>query len=115
MEKQLKEEISKIHKIIYSEKLLNEEGEFSDFLKKTWQSLKSGDSSLVNTEEKTDDFIERLEKLQPPITNKDDIKLLQAALVLLNYDLPNYGIDGVLDNETKKAIEKFKKENYEKA
>jgi hypothetical protein len=115
MEKKLKEEISKIHKIIYSEKLITEENEFSDFLKKIWQSLKSGYNDLTNTEEKTDDFIERLEKLQPPITNKDDIKLIQAALVLLNYSLPNYGIDGIIGNETKKAIENFKKENYEKA
>jgi len=115
MENQLKEEISKIHKLIYSEKIINEESDFSEFIKKIWQSLKSGYESITNTEENTDDFIKKLEDLNPPITNKDDIKLIQAALVLLGYNLPEYGIDGAFGDETKKAIEKFKKENYEKA
>ncbi len=114
MEKQLKEEIAKIHKMIYSDKLLNEQDEFSNFFKKIWQSIKSGYESITDTEEKSEDFIKKIENLKLPITDKEDIKLIQAALVLLGYNLPNYGIDGVIGNETKSAIEKFKKENYEK-
>lgn len=45
-----------------------------------------------------------------PSPNKK-VAAIQLALSLLGYDLPKYGVDGKLGEETKNAIDKFKKDH----
>lgn len=44
-------------------------------------------------------------------TTKDDIKVLQTELLRLGYKLPKYGVDGKIGDETRAAIEQYKKQS----
>ena len=79
----LKEEILKIYKLTYGEKLLNE-----DFFSK----IKEKSSSTFGVK-------------------KQDIFLLQKELINAGYSLPQYGANGVLNDETKEAVKNFIKDN----
>lgn len=52
-------------------------------------------------------------KQQPygDMTYKKEVESLQIALVLLGYELPIHGIDGLFGPETAKAVEKFMDEH----
>lgn len=45
------------------------------------------------------------------VTFKNEVESMQIGLVLLGYELPNYGIDGLFGSETAGAVKKFIQDN----
>lgn len=118
----LKEEIERIHTITYGKKVLMED----DLLNKL---IQGGD---VNTTDPVDDpmkadyvddnvkkYFEDLKSINEPIVQQEfgsmeyqkNVELVQIALVLLGYELPIHGVDGLFGPETAEAVRKYKSEN----
>jgi murein DD-endopeptidase MepM/ murein hydrolase activator NlpD len=125
MKKTLLEELKRIHSITYGEKVLNE-----DIIDK----ILSGVSNFLEPEKKVDvpnkadfvsdnvdDFYKTLDsakntgglKQQPlgSMVYQKSVESMQIGLMLLGYDLPVHGVDGLYGPETGAAVEKFKKDN----
>lgn len=47
------------------------------------------------------------------MTYQKDVETIQIALLLLGYELPRFGVDGLYGPETASAVEKFKQDNPE--
>jgi len=122
MKKSLREELERIHTITYGKRLINEDG-FLDRITKTLSSI--GDSKKVDNPKKADfvsddvnEFFKTLEEIDTPITEQKygsmayqkSVEAVQIGLMLLGYDLPKHGIDGLFGPETAKATNKFKKD-----
>ena len=45
------------------------------------------------------------------VTFKNEVESMQVGLILLGYQLPNYGIDGLFGSETASAVQKFISDN----
>lgn len=45
------------------------------------------------------------------MTYQKEVESLQIGLILLGYELPRYGVDGLFGPETAEAVDKFIKEN----
>lgn len=45
------------------------------------------------------------------MTYQKEVESLQIGLILLGYELPRYGVDGLFGPETASAVDKFMKEN----
>jgi peptidoglycan hydrolase-like protein with peptidoglycan-binding domain len=116
----LTEELERIHTITYGEKLINE----TNFL----SSLMGGKSEQKPTDPKkadevTDDvksFFENLDKAkssgglsqqqQGSMTWQKEVESMQIGLMILGYDLPAHGVDGLYGPETQEAVKKFSTE-----
>lgn len=65
------------------------------------------------------DFYKNLEQIDTPISQerygsmeyKKNVETVQIGLILLGYDLPRYGVDGLFGPETAEAVKKFKTDN----
>lgn len=75
-------------------------------------------------EKDVEDFFETLENIAKKpeglkqqafgsMTYQKDVETIQIALLLLGYELPRFGVDGLYGPETAAAVEKFKKDNPE--
>jgi murein DD-endopeptidase MepM/ murein hydrolase activator NlpD len=66
-----------------------------------------------------DRFFKTLENINEPIKqqefgtmkHQDEVEATQVGLVLLGYELPRFGVDGLFGPETAKAVSKFKSDN----
>ena len=66
-----------------------------------------------------DRFFKTLENINEPIKqqefgtmkHQDEVEATQVGLVLLGYELPRFGVDGLFGPETAKAVSKFKTDN----
>lgn len=122
MKKDLIEEIRRIHEITYNQTTINE-GYIDSLLSKAKDSLAlqkkdiSSRADYINPD--VQDFFNTLEKaaqtggLRPQkygsMTYQKEVEALQIALVLLGYDLPRFGIDGLYGPETAAAVNNFNK------
>lgn len=120
MKKNLIEEIRRIHEITYNQTVISE-GYIDSLLSKAKDILQKKDISsradYINPD--VQDFFDTLEKavqgggLRPQkygsMTYQKEVEALQIALVLLGYDLPRFGIDGLYGPETAAAVNSFNK------
>jgi hypothetical protein len=117
----LKEELERIHTITYGKKVLLE----NDLLNKL---IQGGDTEVLAPDDpmKADyvdnnvrSFFNDLNSIDHPIIQQQlgtmeyqkEVELLQIGLVLLGYELPIHGIDGLFGPETAEAVKKYKKDN----
>jgi peptidoglycan hydrolase-like protein with peptidoglycan-binding domain len=111
--KTLIEELERIHTITYGKKLIGE----GLWDKITSHLPKKADPTLVSADVKQ--FYDTLESIKKPLTQQEygsmtyqkDVETLQMGLLLLGYQLPQHGIDGLFGPETAAAVEKFNQDN----
>ena len=123
MKKSLIEELERIHTLTYGKKIISEEG----FLDTLTKRLKSFSDSLRVDDPKKADFVDNdvtkffadLKSINEPINQQKlgsmeyqkNVELIQIGLILLGYDLPKHGVDGLFGPETAIAVRNFKRDN----
>ena len=115
----LKEELERIHSITYGKKILMED----DLLNKLLQGVGSKSDNLIDDPAKADyvddnvkKYFNDLRSINDTITQQKfgtmeyqkNVELIQIGLVLLGYELPIHGIDGLFGPETAEAVKKYK-------
>ena len=118
----LKEELERIHIITYGKKILLED----DFLDKLLQGDTPNAIKPIDQPTKADfvdnnvtKFLTDLKSIKEPISqqklgtmqHQKEVETVQIALVLLGYELPRHGIDGLFGPETAAAVKEYKKDN----
>ena len=118
----LKEELERIHSITYGKKILMED----DLLNKLLQGVGSKSDNLIDDPAKADyvddnvkKYFNDLRSINDTITQQKfgtmeyqkNVELIQIGLVLLGYELPIHGIDGLFGPETAEAVKKYKVDN----
>jgi peptidoglycan hydrolase-like protein with peptidoglycan-binding domain len=118
----LKEELERIHTITYGKKFLMED----DLLTKLIQGGDSNATKPIDDPSKADyvegdvrKFFNDLKSINEPISQQKlgsmlyqkNVELVQIGLVLLGYELPRHGIDGLFGPETADAVKKYKSDN----
>jgi murein DD-endopeptidase MepM/ murein hydrolase activator NlpD len=118
MKKNLIEQLERIHRLNYGKEVIKE-GFLDDILKAT--GLKKTDdpkkADLVG--EDVEEFFNTLDSIDSPIFQKNlgnmeyqkDVESVQIGLIILGYQLPKYGVDGLFGPETAMAVDKFKSDN----
>lgn len=118
MKKSLKEDLERIHSITYG--LVNEQ----EFINSLYNKAKDKIKSLIDDPKKADlvsddiqQFYNTLEqaaksgglKEQPrgSMTYQKGVESMQIGLILLGYQLPKFGVDGLFGPETKLAVSHF--------
>lgn len=121
MKKTLKEELERIHSLTYGTKVI-EENFIDRILKKT--GLKSDNVQKVDDPKKADlvsddvkEFYDTLEQAKNSGglsqqargtgSYQKAVESMQIGLMMLGYQLPKYGVDGIFGNETAAAVNKF--------
>lgn len=119
----LKEELERIHSITYGKGYLIED----DMLNAMVQN-EPGDTTkpIVDDPIKADyvtsdvtKFFNDLDAISEPLTqqkrgsmeHQKNVELSQMALVLLGYELPRHGVDGLFGPETAETVRKYKTDN----
>lgn len=124
MKRSLTEELERIHTITYGRKVIEEQGFLDKILKGV--GLKKDDdpkkADLVSDDVK--EFFNTLETAAKEggisqqdvgaMTFKKDVESMQIGLILLGYELPKHGIDGLFGPETAAAVSKFTNEKLDK-
>jgi hypothetical protein len=124
MKKTLKEQLERIHTITYGkQKTLNE-----DFIDKILNKVGiTSDDKKVDNPQKADlvtsdvdDFFKSLETASSTglsqqsfggINFQKEVESMQIGLMLLGYELPIHGVDGLFGPETGSAVTKFNSDN----
>lgn len=118
----LQEELKRIHEITYGKTLVNE-----GFIDKLLQKIGLGDKK-VDDPKKADlvtpdvqEFFTTIEdsansgglsqKPKGSMEYQKSVESMQIGLILLGYQLPKYGVDGLFGPETAQAVREFKKDN----
>jgi murein DD-endopeptidase MepM/ murein hydrolase activator NlpD len=129
MKRTLQEDLERIHSITYGKQVI-QEGLLDDILKKV--GLKKGEQpQKVDDPKKADlvssdvnDFFLSLDRASKGgglsqqsggITYQKEVESLQIGLMLLGYDLPRFGVDGLFGPETAAAVTKFTNEKVTNA
>ena len=119
--KQLLDEIYRIHALTYGDNFVLEENlidKISNFLGfKKIDEPKKADfispdvDSFFQVIEDAANAGGLFEEKRGSIKYKKAVEAMQIGLILLGYELPKYGVDGLFGPETATAIDRFKKEN----
>ena len=124
MKRPLNEQLKRIHKLTYKDNLITEDfldDIFSKFIgKKGVEPQKIDDprkADFVSTN--VEDFFNTLDSIDRPLFQQKrgsmqyqkEVESVQIALLLLGYQLPKHGVDGLFGPETAIAVNKFKKDN----
>jgi hypothetical protein len=120
----LKEELERIHSITYGKKILMEDNLLNKLLQ---GDPKSGQANKIDDPTKADlidndvkEFFTTLENASinglkeqkiGSMEYQKEVESLQIGLILLGYDLPQHGVDGLFGPETADAVSKFKSDN----
>ena len=125
MKKTLTEELQRIHEITYGKQLVNESGIIDKILSKVGLGK---DEKKVDDPKKADlvtsdvtDFYNSIEdaaksgglsqQSHGSMEYQKEVESMQIGLLLLGYELPVHGVDGLFGPETGVAVDKFKKDN----
>jgi peptidoglycan hydrolase-like protein with peptidoglycan-binding domain len=118
----LKEELERIHSITYGKKVLLED----DLLTKLIQGADTNAIKPIDDPTKADyvdndvaKFLTDLKSIKQPVSqqklgsmqHQKEVETVQIGLVLLGYELPRFGIDGLFGPETAEAVRKYKTDN----
>lgn len=124
----LKEEILRIRQITYGN-TINEQITDSTWLDTVLDRIGSSAESIVKkvdeptkadyVSDNVNDFFNSLNSINKPLSQQEygsmeyqkEIETIQMALILLGYQLPNHGVDGLFGPETAEAVRKFKNDN----
>lgn len=115
MKKTLKEEIQRIHEITYGKKVVNEG--FLDRLFGKKDEPKKADTvsddvnDFFNTLEKEKESNGLSQQEKGSYSFQKGVESMQIGLILLGYELPKHGVDGLFGPETAIAVNSFKKDN----
>ena len=124
MKKTLREELERIHTLTYGKKVIEEQGFLDNLLTKV--GLKK-DEKKVDDPKKADlvsddlkAFYDTLQKAADgggisqqesgSMTFQKEVESMQIGLILLGYELPKHGVDGLFGPETGAAVTKFTNE-----
>jgi hypothetical protein len=117
MKRTLREDLERIHSITYGNKILQEQGFLDDILKKVGLSkidepkkadLVSPDvEEFFNTLQRSSEQGGISQQERGSMTFQKEVETMQIGLVLLGYELPSHGIDGLFGPETASAVGKF--------
>jgi peptidoglycan hydrolase-like protein with peptidoglycan-binding domain len=125
MKKTLTEELQRIHEITYGKKVVNENF-VNNLLNKIGLGKDKG-VKKIDDPKKADlvtpdvaDFYKSIEnasksgglsqKSKGSMNYQKEVESLQIGLLILGYQLPKYGVDGLFGPETASAVTKFKKD-----
>lgn len=118
----LKEELERIHSITYGKKVLLED----DLLTKLIQGGDQNAIKPIDDPTKADfvdddvrKFFTDLKSIDEPVSQQKlgsmqyqkNVELIQMGLILLGYELPRHGVDGLFGPETADAVRKYKTDN----
>lgn len=118
MKKNLIEQLERMHRLNYGKQVIKE-GFLDDILKST--GLRKADdpkkADLVGAD--VEEYFNTLESIDSPIFQKNlgnmeyqkDVESVQVGLMILGYELPRFGVDGLFGPETAQAVNKFKTDN----
>ena len=125
----LLEEIKRIQEITYGTEVIKEDGFGNGWLGDVINRLGSAAHSVMNKIDAPDkadfvsddvkDFYNTLSSIDAPVfqqshgsmTYQKEVETIQIGLVLLGYELPKHGVDGLFGPETAQAVNKFKSDN----
>ena len=123
MKKSLTEELKRMHTMIYGEQIVVQEDFVSSFLKKLGFSKDDEPEKADLVQDDLESFYDTLESAAQSggiseqqkggMSFQKDVESLQIALILLGYDLPRHGVDGMFGPETAEAVEKFNEDHLE--
>jgi hypothetical protein len=113
MKRILKEQLERIHRLNYGNKVIRE-----GFLDNLIGSKESDKKKADTVEPNVQKFFQTLEiasqgngitqQEKGSMTFQKEVESMQIGLILLGYDLPIYGVDGLFGPETASAVKKFK-------
>ena len=114
MKNNLKEQLERIHKLNYGKQVVNE-----GFLDKLLGRKDEKKADVVEPDvQKFFDTLETASKgngitqqERGSMTFQKEVETMQIGLILLGYELPRFGVDGLFGPETGAAVQKFKKDN----
>lgn len=123
MKRTLREDLERIHSITYGNKMLQEQGFLDNILKKVGLSkidepkkadLVSSDvEEFFNTLQRSSEQGGISQQERGSMTFQKEVETMQIGLVLLGYQLPIHGVDGLFGPETAAAVRKFIQEKLE--
>jgi hypothetical protein len=122
MKKTLTEELERIHSITYGKNVINE-GLLDTILTKIGVKKSVDDPKKADlVSDDVSEYYKTLEKAaESGITQQErgsmsfqkEVESMQIGLILLGYELPKYGVDGLFGPETAAAVSKFIKEKVD--
>lgn len=114
MKNNLKEQLERIHKLNYGKEVINE-----GFLDRLLGRKDEKKADVVEPD--VQKFFDTLETASQgngitqqergSMTFQKEVETMQIGLILLGYELPRFGVDGLFGPETAAAVQKFKKDN----
>lgn len=120
MKRGLKEEILRIHEITYGKKIITEDSFLSqvdDFVKTIEDDPKKADTLSSDVDEFYNNLIDAInrgglsQQQRGQYSFQKSVESMQIGLILLGYELPRFGVDGLFGPETMSAVSKFTEDN----
>lgn len=116
MKRTLTEELKRIHSITYGQKLTEQEGFIDKILKTVGVKDDPKKADLVSSD--VQDFYKTIEdsitsgglsqQKKGDMSFQKGVESMQIGLILLGYELPKHGVDGLFGPETANAVRRFK-------
>ncbi len=125
MKRSLTEELERIHTITYGKQVIEQEGFLDKILKGVGLKDKVDEPNKADlVSDDVNDFFKTIEdaaksggltqQQRGSMTFQKSVESMQIGLMLLGYQLPKFGVDGLFGPETAAAVKKFTEENLEK-
>lgn len=121
MKRSLTEELERIHTITYGKQVIEQEGFLDKILKGVGLKDKVDEPNKADlVSDDVNDFFKTIEdaaksggltqQQRGSMTFQKSVESMQIGLILLGYQLPKYGVDGLFGPETATAVKKFTEE-----